>query len=63
MKFKVKHSGTRDKVSSYNEASGFWENDKFIQNCHGPSHPTDKSREGRKLKIAEYYKKMMPKPV
>lgn len=50
-------------MSSFNEANSFWESDKFIQAAHGPPQNNDKSREGRKLKIAEYYKKMMPKLV
>ena len=63
LKFKCKYASMRDKVQSFNEATGFWEADKFIKSCHGKEHANAKSREGRKLKIAEYHQKMQHKPV
>ena len=63
LKFKLKHASLKDKVAGFNEANGYWENDKFIQSCHGKDKPSDKSREGRKLRIAEYYKRMTYKPM
>ena len=63
LKFKVKHASLRDKVKTFNEATSFWENDQFLTNCHPKSHLDDKSREGRKLRIAEYYKRMLHKPL
>jgi len=53
LKFKFKHSSTRDKVKSFNEATSFWDADKYLKN----------SKDGRKLKIAEYYTKMKHKPL
>ena len=63
LKFSVKHSSLRDKVQSYNENNEFWEADKFLTACHGKLVPDSKSREGRKLKISEYYTRMKYKPV
>lgn len=64
LKFKCKHASLRDKVKSFNEASEYWEGDKFLTNCHGKlTAKSGKSREGRKLKIAEYHKKMEHKPL
>ena len=61
--FNVQHASIRDKVQSFNEANAFWERDNFLQACHGKVHTDDKSREGRKLKIAEYYQKMKHTPL
>jgi len=58
MKFRHKHASTRDKVKSINEATKFWDVDKFLNNAHKKPFMTDKSREGRKLGIAEYDQKM-----
>ena len=55
LKYSVKHASLRDKVQSFNENNQFWEADKFLTACHGKHQPDDKSREGRKLKISEYY--------
>lgn len=63
LKFKTRHSGMRDKVSTYNEAENYWTKDAFLTSVHPKSHTNDKSREGRKLKIAEYHKKMQHKPL
>lgn len=30
LKFKMKHASLKDKVAGYNEANGYWENNKFI---------------------------------
>ena len=61
MKFRHKHSGTRDKVKSFNSASKYWGSDRFLNNVHKKPIMSDKSREGRKLSIAEYEKRMKPK--
>ena len=63
LRFKMKHASLKDKVAGYNEANRFWEKDKFIQSCHGKDKPSDKSREGRKLRIAEYHHRMQHKPL
>ena len=64
LKFKVKHASVRDKVKSFNEATSYWQVDKFLNSVHRkPPHTDDKSREGRKLRIAEYYKRMQHKPL
>ena len=63
LKFKVKHASMRDKVQSFNEATSFWEVDDFLHNCYRKYQAPDKSREGRKLKIAEYFKKMQYRPL
>ena len=57
-KFKVNHASVRDKVQSYNEATSFWDADKYLRNCHGKDRPSDKQRQGRKLLVAAYYEKM-----
>ena len=57
-KFKVKHASARDKVQSFNEATKFWDMDKYLRNVHGKERPSDNAREGRKLNVAEYWKKM-----
>jgi len=60
-KFRAKNASTRDKVASYNEATQFWDASKFLRSNHGPDKPSVKSREGRKLQVAEYLKRMEPK--
>ena len=57
-KFKVKHSSARDKVQSFNEATKFWDADKYLKSVHGKDRPSNNKREGRKLNVAEYWKKM-----
>jgi|688.fasta_scaffold239614_1 hypothetical protein len=61
LRFRAKHASDRDKVASYNEARFFWEKDKFLRANHGPEKPKSTSREGRKLHIAEFDKKMKTK--
>ena len=63
LKFKTKHASLRDKVATYNEATGFWEQDAFLESCHPKTHLNLMSRQGRKLRIAEYHKKMEHKPL
>lgn len=63
LKFKVKYASGRDKVQGYLEANEWWERDRLIQSCHGKEHLDDKSREGRKLNLAGYYKKMKHTPL
>lgn len=63
LKFKVKHSSARDKVKTFNMAKDFWNRDRFLTNCHPKSHLNDKSREGRKLHISDYYKRMNHTPL
>lgn len=57
-KFKMKYASTRDKVQSFNEATKFWDANKFLKNCHGKEQPNDQSRQGRKLELASYWRKM-----
>lgn len=63
LKFKVKHASLRDKVQTFNEASVYWDRDRFLTHCHPKSHLDDKSREGRKLCISDYHKRMLHKPL
>ena len=63
VKFKNKHASTRDKVMSFNEATKFWNADKYLKKVHAMNPPATKDREGRKLNLAEYMKKMQPKPI
>jgi len=63
LRFKVKHASLRDKVKTFNLASEFWDRDRFLSNCHPKTHAGIKSREGRKLHISEYHKKMKLKPL
>lgn len=58
----MKYASGRDKVQGYLEANEWWEKDRLIQSCHGKQHVDDKSREGRKLDVAGYYKKMQHTP-
>lgn len=63
LRFNTQHSSKRDKVATFNEAEDFWTQDAFLTNCHPKTHTNEKSREGRKLKIAEYHKRMQHKPL
>lgn len=63
LKFRFKNSGTRDKVKSFNEATKFWNADSFITKVHRKPLQSNESREGRKLGIAGYVKRMKPKTV
>ena len=63
LKFKTKYASVRDKVQGFNEATRYWDQDEFLYNVYTKQSAPDKSREGRKLKIAEYYKKMQYKPL
>ena len=58
MKFRYKRAGTRDKVKSYNDATQFWDIDKFLNNAHKKPLFKNSDKEGRKLCIAEYDKRM-----
>ena len=57
-KFRLRHSSTRDKVTSFNEATKFWDADAFLKKTQGNPAMDDKNRQGRKLGISEYYQKM-----
>jgi hypothetical protein len=61
MRFRAKHASLKDKVAYFNESQIYWERDKFLKAAHGPDKHSPTTREGRKLKIAEYYQKMKPK--
>ena len=61
--FNTKHASMRDKVESFNEATGFWEIDPFLNSNHPKTHLDDKCREGRKLRLADFHKKFMYKPL
>lgn len=61
MRFRAKHASLKDKVAYFNEAQSYWERDPFLKSNHGPDKPSSTTREGRKLKIAEYMSKMKPK--
>ena len=63
LKFQFKHASLRDKVETIKQAKKFWEGDLFLTNCHGKSHKDDKSREGRKLQLAAYHKRMQYTPM
>jgi len=38
LKYKCKHASLRDKVATFNEATGFWESDAFLNSCHPKTH-------------------------
>ena len=57
----MKHSSARDKVKSFNEATKFWDADRYLRNVHGRDRPSNNKREGRKLHVAEYWEKMRQK--
>jgi hypothetical protein len=58
MRFRAKHASLRDKVAYFNECNWFWNQDKFLKTNHGPDKQSPTTREGRKLKLAEYVKRM-----
>jgi len=61
MAFRAKHASLKDKVAYFNETKSFWEKDEFLLSNHGPDKHSLSVREGRKLHIAEYIKKMKVK--
>ena len=56
--FKSAHASLRDKVQSFNEATQFWDADKYLKNVHAGDRPDNKARQGRKLNLSQYYERM-----
>ena len=63
LKHKTKHASVRDKVQGFNEASAWWEQDRFLAACHGEACMNNETKEGRKLNIASFEKKFASKPL
>ena len=56
--FKTAHASLRDKVQSFNEATQFWDADKYLKNVHAGNKPHSKERQGRKLNLSQYHERM-----
>ena len=60
-KFKWEAKQKSDRVKMFQQMNNHWKSDKFLTNNH-KVHPNE-SREGRKLKLAEYNQKFRDQSV